>query len=39
MLKKIRKAVRKIGPMAFILVTMTTTHLSSFRNVIARTID
>jgi hypothetical protein len=39
MLKKIRKAVRKIGPVAFLLVTMMTTHLSTFKNVIGRSID
>lgn len=39
MLKKIRKVSRKIGPMAFLLVTMMTAHLSTFRNVIARSID
>jgi len=39
MLKKIRKELRKISPMAFLLVTMVTVHLSSFRNVIAKSIE
>jgi hypothetical protein len=39
MLKKIRKVTRKISPLAFLLLTMITTQLSSFRTVIARSID
>jgi hypothetical protein len=39
MLKKIRKVSRKISPLAFLLFTMVTTHLSTFRNVVGRSID
>ena len=39
MLKKIRKVSRKISPLAFLVVTMITAHLSTFRTVVAKTID
>lgn len=39
MLKKIRKVTRKISPYAFLLLTMVTAHLSTFRTVVGRSID
>jgi hypothetical protein len=39
MLKKVRKVTRKISPLAFLLFTMVTTQLSSYKNVIAKTIE
>ena len=39
MLKKVRNVFRKISPLAFLLVTLVTTHLSTFRTVIAKSID
>jgi hypothetical protein len=39
MLKKIRKALRKIGPVAFVLVTMTTSYLSTYKNVVVKSIE
>jgi hypothetical protein len=39
MLKKVRKVTRKISPLAFLLFTLVTTHISTFRTAIARSID
>jgi len=39
MLKKIRRVLRKISPLTFLVLTMVTTQLSSFKTVIARSID
>jgi len=39
MLKKIRKVTRKISPLAFLLFTMVTTHISTFKTAITKSID
>lgn len=39
MIKKARRIFRKLSPLAFLLITMATTHLSVTKQAILRTID